>query len=636
MRVLRTTAIVSLAALMCGSVGAYANEALHEMSKNPKNWVMPTGDYANTRYSPLDQINKDNVKDLRVAWTFSTGVLRGHEGGPLVIDGVMYFNTPFPNIVYALDLNNDGRILWKYEPKQDPNVIPIMCCDTVNRGVAYAPAEGDRPALILQYQADTTLVALDAKTGEVVWSVVNGREKDGSFGESGTSAPMVFKDKVLVGISGGEFGVRGHVTAYNLKDGSLAWRAYSTGPDDEVLMDPEQTTHLGKPVGPNSSLESWEGDQWQTGGGTTWGWYAFDPELNLIYYGTGNPSTWNPVQRPGDNKWSMTIFARDADTGMAKWVYQMTPHDEWDYDGVNETILVDDLEINGQPRKALVHFDRNGFAYTLDRETGELLVAEKYDPVVNWASHVEMDPNSDQYGRPQVVAQYSTHQNGEDTNTTGICPAALGTKDQQPAAYSPKTKLFYVPTNHVCMDYEPYRVSYTAGQPYVGATVSMYPAPGSHGGMGNFIAYDAATGKIVWSKPEQFSVWSGALATAGDVVFYGTLEGYLKAVDLDGNELFKFKTPSGIIGNVNTYEHNGKQYIAVLSGVGGWAGIGLAGGLLQQEGAEAWQQAVAGERAPTDADTAIGTAGLGAVGGYAALADYTTLGGQLTVFALPD
>lgn len=621
------------AALLTGAsaVGAWSNEDLQKLASDPKNWAMPTGDYANTRYSKLNQINKDNVKDLQVKWTFSTGVLRGHEGGPLVIGDVMYVHTPFPNTVYALDLKNDGKILWKYEPKQDPNVIPIMCCDTVNRGVAYGDGK------IILNQADTMVTALDAKTGKVVWSVKNGEATDGSKGESGTHAPMVFKDKVIVGISGGEFGVRGWVSALNLKDGSVAWKAYSMGPDSETLLDPEKTTHLGKPVGKDSGLNTWEGEQWKTGGGATWGWYAYDPKLNLVYYGSGNPSTWNPVQRPGDNRWSMTIFARDADTGVAKWVYQMTPHDEWDYDGVNEMILVDGMDINGEKRDVLVHFDRNGFAYTMDRATGELLVAKKYDPKVNWATEVVMDPKSDQYGRPQVVAKYSTQQNGEDVNTTGICPAALGTKDQQPAAYSPKTGLFYVPTNHVCMDYEPYRVSYTAGQPYVGATVSMYPAPDSHGGMGNFIAWDAAKGEIVWSVPEQFSVWSGALATEGDIVFYGTLEGYIKAVDKkDGKELYKFKTPSGIIGNINTYEHNGKQYIAVLSGVGGWAGIGLAGGLLGAEGAAAWQQAVAGQNAPTDEQQSISTAGLGAVGGYAALAEYTTLGGQLTVFGLPD
>ncbi len=595
---LKSTAGAAVIALAIGSSGgAFANAELLKMQQNPNDWVMQNGNYANTRYSELDQINADNVKDLRVAWTFSTGVLRGHEGGPLVIGDVMYVHTPFPNTVFALDLNDDGRIIWKYEPRQDASVIPVMCCDTVNRGVAYGDGK------IFLYQADATLVALDAKTGKKVWSVSNGDPKQGA---TGTSAPLVVKDKVYVGISGGEFGVRGHLTAYNIKDGSQVWRGYSMGPDSDTLMDPAKTTHLGQPVGKDSGTATWEGDQWKIGGGTTWGWYSYDPDLNLVYYGSGNPSTWNPVQRPGDNRWSMTIWARDADTGMAKWVYQMTPHDEWDYDGINEMILVD-KEINGKMHKALVHFDRNGFGYTLDRENGALLVAEKYDPAVNWATHVDMET-----GRPQVVPQYSTHHNGEDVNSTGICPAALGSKDQQPSSYSPKTGLFYVPTNHVCMDYEPFRVSYTAGQPYVGATLSMYPAPGGDH-LGNFIAWDADKGKIVWSNPEQFSVWSGALATAGDVVFYGTLEGYLKAVDAkSGKELYKFKTPSGIIGNVNTYMHNGKQYVAVLSGLGGWAGIGMAAGLTDP------------------------TAGLGAVGAYASLSNYTQLGGQLTVFELPN
>ncbi|WP_111428811.1 methanol/ethanol family PQQ-dependent dehydrogenase [Rhodobacteraceae bacterium DSL-40] len=596
---------ISLAALLAvtGAVSAGANSDLQSLIDDPNQWVIQTGDYANQRYSKLDQINKENVGDLQVAWTFSTGVLRGHEGSPLVIGDVMYVHTPFPNTVYALDLNDNGRIIWKYEPQQDANVIPVMCCDTVNRGVAYADGK------IFLHQADTTVVALNAEDGSVVWSVKNG---DPSKGETNTATVMPVKDKVLVGISGGEFGVRGSVTAYNISDGSMAWRAYSMGPDEEMLVDPEKTTVLGKPIGKDSSLSTWEGDQWQIGGGTTWGWYSYDPELNLVYYGTGNPSTWNPAQRPGDNRWSMTIMARDPDTGMAKWFYQMTPHDEWDYDGVNEMILTDQ-EVDGQMRKLLTHPDRNGFAYTLDRETGELLVAKKYDPAVNWATEVVMDPDSDQYGRPQVVAEFSTEQNGEDVNSTGICPAALGTKDQQPSAYSPKTETFYIPTNHVCMDYEPFRVSYTAGQPYVGATLAMYPAPDSHGGMGNFIAWDNIKGEIKWSIPEQFSVWSGALATAGDVVFYGTLEGYLKAVDAEtGDELYRFKTPSGIIGNVMTYTHDDKQYVAVLSGVGGWAGIGLAAGLTN----------------PND--------GLGAVGGYASLSDYTALGGQLTVFKLPD
>ena len=326
-------------------------------------------------------------------------------------------------------------------------------------------------------------------------------------------------------------------------------------------------------------------------------------------------------------------MARDADTGMAKWVYQMTPHDEWDYDGVNEMILVDQ-EIGGTMRKLLVHFDRNGLAYSMDRESGELLVAEKYDPVVNWTTGVDMDKNSPTYGRPAVVPEKSTEHNGEDVNVTDICPAALGTKDQQPAAFSPDTGLFYVPTNHVCMDYEPYKVSYTAGQAYVGAALTMYPPKGETN-MGNFIAWDAKEGKIVWSLPERFSAWGGALATSGGVVFYGTLEGYLKAIDAKtGKELYKFKTPSGIIGNPMTYEHNGKQYVAVLSGVGGWAGIGLAAGLLNPENAAGWHAAVDQGKLPTD-DKLVATAGLGAVGGYAALTKYTSLGGSLTVFAIP-
>jgi PQQ-dependent dehydrogenase (methanol/ethanol family) len=303
----------------------------------------------------------------------------------------------------------------------------------------------------------------------------------------------------------------------------------------------------------------------------------------------------------------MTIFARDLDTGVAKWVYQMTPHDEWDFDGVNEVPLVD-VNIKGKKVPALVHFDRNGLAYTMNRETGELLVAQKYDPKVNWTTGVDMKT-----GRPAVVKQYSTDAAGPDVNVKDICPAALGSKDQQPSSYDRKSGLFMVPTNHVCMTYEPFQVEYTAGQPYVGATLTMFPAPDSHGGMGNFIAWDPSAGKIVWSKPERFSVWSGALTTAGDVVFYGTLEGYVKAVSpKDGKELWKFKTPSGIIGNVFTYQYGGKQYVGVYSGIGGWAGIGMAAGLTES------------------------TAGLGAVGGYKDLAKYTTLGGSLFVFSLPE
>jgi len=609
-----------LMASVCASILAipglsYANAEVEKLTKNPANWATWGGDYAGTRYSKLSQINKDNVKTLQPVWTFSTGMLRGHEGGPLVVNDVIYIHSPYPHKVFALDQEKQA-IIWEYNYSPDAGtdvsqVISVMCCDVVNRGLAYGDGK------ILLAQGDATLVALDAKTGKVVWKIKNGDPKSGM---TSTNAPLVVKDKVITGIAGGEFGVRGFVAAYNLKDGSLAWKGYSMGPDSDMLIDPNKTTALLKPVGKNSSLKTWVGDQWKIGGGTTWGWYAYDPKLNLMYYGSGNPSTWNPVQRPGDNKWSMTLWARDVDTGAARWVYQMTPHDEWDYDGINEVVLADQM-VKGKMRKTIVHFDRNGFGYTLDRVTGELLVAEKFDKAVNWATHVDMKT-----GRPQVVAKYSTHQNGEDENTEGVCPAALGSKDQQPVAYSPQTKLFYIPGNHVCMNYEPFEVEYTAGQPYVGATLSMFPAhvdaktgkpyaksDPRYGHLGAFTAWDATTGTIKWSNSEPFSVWSGAVATAGGIVFYGTLEGYVKAVDAEtGKELYKFKTPSGIIGNLNTWSYKGKQYLGVLSGLGGWAGIGMAAGL---EG---------------------DTEGLGAVGAYRALSSYTQLGGVFTVFGLPN
>ena len=614
---------LGVALLVALPAAVQANEELLKLEQDPNYWVMPGGNYWQWRYSELKEINNDNADKLQAAWTFSTGVLRGHEGGPLVLPAsatglkgdTLFIHAPFPNNVFAINLDT-LEVIWEYVPVQNyDETVPVMCCDTVNRGLAYGDGK------IFLQQADTTLVALDAKTGQKVWAVKNG---DPKLGQTNTNAPHVIKDKVTTGISGGEFGVRSWLAAYNIKDGSLAWKAYATGPDSEILFDPEKTTELGKPVGKDSSLKTWldkDGkptDQWKIGGASIWGWWAYDKDLNLLYYGTGNPGTWNPVVRPGDNKWTMSIIARDVDTGMAKWVYQMTPHDEWDYDGINEMILAD-MEVKGKERKALVHFDRNGFAYTLDRVTGELLVAEKYDPAVNWATHVDLKT-----GLPQRVAKYSTEKNGEDVNTEGVCPSALGSKDQQPVAYSPRTGLFYIPGNHVCMNYEPVSGGeYVAGQPYVNAVVSMFPAgkvcpdcPNNNpedNNLGVFTAWDAGEGKEVWHIPERFSVWSGVLATAGDVVFYGTLEGYIKAVDAKtGKLLWKFKTPSGIIGNINTWAHDGKQYVGVLSGVGGWAGIGMAAGLIGD------------------------TEGLGAVGAYKGLSTFTRLGGVLSVFSLPS
>jgi PQQ-dependent dehydrogenase (methanol/ethanol family) len=578
--------LVSLAALgglvACGRTTPEATPATAPQSRSSDaEWAMPNKNMASTRYSTLAEINGGNVKNLKVAWTFSTGVLRGHEGGPLVVGNTMYVHTPYPNIVYALDLTKEGApVKWKYAPKQDPNVIPIACCDTVNRGVAFADGK------IFLNQLDTTTVALDANTGQELWKVKQG---DYKTGQTVTSAPMVVKGKVISGISGGEFGVRGFVTANDVNTGQQVWRMYSTGPEAEV----------GFP----GSVETWKGEEWKRGGGTTWGWYSYDPDLDLFYYGTGNPGSWNPDQRPGDNKYSMTIFARNPDTGMAVWAYQKTPHDAWDYDGINENVLVD-LNMNGQMRKVLVNFDRNGFAYVLDRTNGELLRADPF-VFVNWAKGVDLKT-----GKPIEDPEKRT---SATKNTKDICPSAMGGKNQQPVSYSPKTGYFYVPSNNLCMDYEGVEVKYQAGQPYVGAIVVSKPGPGGH--RGEFLAWDPVNGKKVWGIKEQLSAWGGALATAGDVVFYGTMEGWLKAIDAKtGDVLWKFKTPSGIIGNPMTYTGpDGKQYVAVLSGIGGWSGIGVA--------------AEMGLEDPT--------AGLGAIGAFKDLANFSNQGGVLTVFSLP-
>lgn len=637
------------------SFSASANDEVQKLIDNPNYWAYPGGDYNNWRYTELKQIDKSNASKLITAWTFSTGRLQGHEGGPLVLpssatglpNDTLYIHSSFPNDVFAINLDT-LEITWYYEPQQDEaTTVPVMCCDIVNRGLGYSMGQ------IYLQQADSTLVALKADTGAVVWSVKQGSEITGDLnskegigvgpesGMTNTNAPHPIKDKVLTGCSGAEFGVRCWIAAYNAKDGSLAWRAFSMGPDEDILFD-ANTTSMGKKVGKDSSLKTWcansdwkapavgpnscktLSDQWKSGGGSVWGWWPADFEENLVYYGSGNPSTWNPVVRPGDNKWSMTIFARDIDTGVARWAYQMTPHDEWDYDGINEMILVD-MKVKGKDTPALVHFDRNGYGYTMNRKTGALLVAEKYDPAVNWSTHVDMKT-----GYPQTLDKYSTHHNGEDVVSKDICPAALGTKDQQPAAYSPRTGLFYVPTNHVCMTYEPVSYAaggneYVAGQAYVNANLTMYPAgavcpecPNNNeakDNMGNFIAWDADKGKIVWSIPEQWSVWSGVLTTAGDVVFYGTLDAYAKAIDAQsGKLLWKHKAPSGIIGNFNSWAHKGKQYVGVLSGIGGWAGA-----VVSIEGLAA----------------APGEAALGAVGGYRKLLNSSRNAGILMVYSLP-
>jgi len=577
--------------------GALPGGDIAQLAEDDGQWVMAAKNYSSTRFSGLTEIDTASVRNLRLAWSFSTGQLRGHEAAPLIIDGTMYIVTPFPNNVFALD-TRDGSLKWTYEPKPLRGAQGVACCDVVNRGVAYADGR------IFVNTLDVHTIALDAATGRELWKTKLG---DINIGESITMAPLVVGSNVLVGNSGGEFGVRGWLKALDTRSGEVVWTAYSTGPDTEVLIDHSTFRPFYEADRrPDLGVNTWSGDQWKIGGGTVWGWISYDPELNLIYHGTGNPGVWNPALRPGDNKWSVSVFARNPETGFARWAYQLVPHDEHDYDGVNESVLLD-LEIGGRLRKVLVRPERNGFMYVMDRETGEVISADAFGPVT-WGSSVDIKT-----GRP-IPSELAATGNRKATR---VCPAAPGMKDWQPSAWSPRTSLLYIPHNHLCMDYEGLEANYVAGTPYVGADVRMYSAEGrdNRTHRGNFTAWDPVGRRIVWQIPERFPVWSGALTTAGDVVFYGTMDRLFKAVNArTGELLWQFRTGSGIIGQPVSYRGpDGKQYIAILAGIGGWAGAAALGIL-------------------PDVDPGIA---LGFAAAVPDLPEYTAQGGMLYVFALP-
>jgi PQQ-dependent dehydrogenase (methanol/ethanol family) len=558
-------------------------------------WPMAGADYANTRFSPLDQITRDNAKGLKLAFSFSTGALRGHEAAPLVVNGTMYVVTPYPNYLYALDLTKPGANLkWKFDPKASAASQGVACCDVVNRGVAFADGR------IFMATLDTQVIAVDAASGQEIW-----RQKLGDItkGETITMAPLFVKGKVLVGNSGGEMGVRGWLTALDAATGKIAWRAYSTGPDKDVLIGAGFRPFYESDRGQDLGVKTWPPEAWKIGGGTVWGFISYDPELDLLYYGTANPGPWNPEQRPGDNKWSTGIFARDISSGEAVWHYQASPHDLYDHDGVNESVLVD-LPVNGETRKVLLHPDRNGYLYVVDRTTGEVISADPYAAITT-SNGVDLKNGALKYNpAKEPVAGKVIHD---------ICPGAPGAKDWQPSSWSPRTKLLYIPHQNICQDAGTYEVSYIAGTPYVGEDVKMKAGPG--GFRGELAAWDPVARRKVWSIKEMFPVWSGTVATAGDVVFYGTMDGYFKAVDAKtGDPLWQFKTDSGVISQPVSYKGpDGKQYVAVLSGVGGWAGAVVSG----------------------DLDIRDGSAALGFASAMRDLPQYTKKGGTLYVFTLP-
>jgi lanthanide-dependent methanol dehydrogenase len=558
-------------------------------------WPMPARDFASTRYSPLGDITTGNAATLKLAFTFSTGMVRGHEAAPLVIGKTMFIVTPYPNVVYALDLSQPGAPLrWRFEPKPDAFAQGVACCDVVNQGMAYADGR------LFFNTLDNQTIALDAATGHLLWRY---RWGDVRAGETRTMAPLVANGSVLVGNSGAEFGVRGWLAALDVQKGKELWRAYTTGPDRDVLIGSDFKPFYPKDQGVDLGVKTWPAETWRLGGGTVSGWISYDPELDLVYYGTSNPAPWNAEQRAGDNKFTGGLFARSVATGQARWFYQLSPHDEFAHGADNENVLLD-LTLAGRPRKVLVHPDQNGYVYVMDRVTGEVLSATPFVPV-NTSTGVDLTTGALHY------APEKRQRSG--TVVRGICPSSAGGKNRQPSAYSPRTQLLYLPHQNLCEDAQAMRTSYIAGTPFVGAIVQMKPGPG--GNRGRLTAWDPVAAKARWAIDEELPVWSGALATGGDVVFYGTMDGWFKAVDArSGRLLWQFRTGSGIVGQPISYRGpDGRQYIAVLSGVGGWAGAVVAG----------------------DLDTRDGSAAMGFANVMGDLKERTTKGGMLYVFALP-
>lgn len=565
-------------------------------SASPKDdgqWIMPSKDFANTRYSELKEITTENVKNLKVAFTVQSGTLLGQESAPIVVGDTLYFVTPYPNILFAVDLSKGGKIKWTYNPMPASAAQAETCCEAVNRGPTY----GD--GTIFYNTVDNHTVAVDAKTGNLKWKV---KLADYKKGEAMTGAPLFVKGKVFVGNADADFGARGWLAALNAKDGKELWRAYATGPDKDVLLDPKifkpfYPQYKGKDLG----IKEWPVDAWKIGGGTSWGWFSFDPDQNLLIYGTANPAPWNDKVRPGDNYWTNGVFARDPDSGQAHWFYQWNPHDIWDHDGINENILLD-IPWKGKIRKTLVHPERNGHVYIVDRTNGEVLAADPY-VFINSSKGVDMKtgrliPNPEKDPKMGKVMR-------------NVCPNAPGAKDWNPSAFSKDTGWIYIPHNNLCMDWELEEVSYLAGTPYVGIQAKYYPGPGGNAGV--FTAWDPIARKAVWEIKEKFPVWSGAATTAGGIVFYGNLEGFFKAVDAKtGKLLWQFQTGSGIIGQPTVFKGpDGHQYVAILSGIGGWVGAMVS-------------------RDPRDKTAAVGWGNM-----TEELKKISARGGTLYVFSLP-
>ena len=552
---------ISVALALCAPFGTQAagvtNAMIEGAGKNTANVLTWGINQEGQRYSPLTQVNSKTVAKLVPAWSFSFGgeKQRGQESQPLIYNGKMFVTASYSRI-YALDAKT-GNKLWKYEHRLPDGIMP--CCDVVNRGAALFDN------LVIFSTLDAQLIALNQDTGEVVW-----KEKvdDYAAGYSNTAAPLIAKGLLLTGVSGGEFGVVGRVEARDPKTGQLVW----SRPTVEGHMGYKYDAD-GKAIDngiSGTTNKTWPGDLWKTGGAATWLGGTYDPSTGLAYFGTGNPSPWNSHLRPGDNLFSASTVAIDVTTGQIKWHYQTTPHDGWDFDGVNEFVT---FEQGGKRLGGKA--DRNGFFYVIDAKNGKLENAFPFVKKITWATGIDLKtgrPNFIPEGRPGDPTKGADGKKGQ---VVFSAPSFLGGKNQMPMAYSPKTNLFYVPANEWGMEIWNEPVTYKKGAAFLGAGFTIKPLNDDY--IGALRAMDPKTGKIAWEVKNNAPLWGGVLATAGDLVFYGTPEGYLKAVDAKtGKEMWKFQTGSGVVAPPITWQEGGTQYVAVVSGWGGavplWGG----------------------------------------------------------------
>jgi alcohol dehydrogenase (cytochrome c) len=546
---------------------AGAANKINAASSASTTWTTPGGTLEGTRFSSLNQITDANVAGLVEEFNYSTGVNAYMEGQPLVFNNTMYVVGPFPNKLFAFDLTKSGTTRWIYSPSVSRTAVGKACCGIVNRGAALSSAATNSSAkdLVIYATMDNQVIAVQADTGARVWRTSMGSP---STGQTMTGAAFVVneggQDLVIVGNAGAELGVRGWVAALNAGTGAKVWMYFNTGSDADVGIDSSTHPYYSKDQGANLGQTTWPGTLYQHGGGSVWSWFTYDAVDNLVLYGTSNPAPWDAETRvnpagPSDNKWSSAIVARNPSTGKVVWAYQVTPHDNWDFDSISESIVATIPTFNGGA-PFLGHFDKNGFAYTLDAKSGRVLKANPF-VYVNWAKGIDLTS-----GAPILDTTKTT----SEGNLVGdVCPTAIGGKNYHPAAFSADTNLFYASANNLCANLEALKVNYIQGTPFMGLLLTFVASHETTTyGVGGLVAWDPTTGTAKWRALEDYPYVGGALATHGNLVFYGTVDGYFKAVAADtGKLLFSKQFAQSVSGNPITFlGADGKQRIAFYTG----------------------------------------------------------------------